>query len=172
MTDSMTLALEHKINNPRESYQKVADLYGVAKSSLYDRHTRVHPSTPPPQLATEGPLAPHNLRTLRANNRAVRQGKFGSFAAMLKLEKATEQLMVKKALLEKELANAKAAQALDKATRGSKRQRCPEGQFCDPLHQEEHAEELAVRKAEEEEARRKRSRIARVRRSGTESNAR
>ncbi|OWZ53882.1 hypothetical protein C356_01881 [Cryptococcus neoformans c45] len=36
---------------------------------------------------------------------------------------------------------------------------------------EEHAEELAVRKAEEEEARRKRSRTTRVRRNGTESNA-
>lgn len=44
MADSMTLALEHKINNPRESYQKVADLYGVSKSSLYDRHTGVHSS--------------------------------------------------------------------------------------------------------------------------------
>ncbi|UOH83219.1 hypothetical protein LQV05_005938 [Cryptococcus neoformans] len=44
MADSMTLALEHKINNPLESYQKVADLYGVSKSSLYDRHTGVHSS--------------------------------------------------------------------------------------------------------------------------------
>ncbi|OXH27439.1 hypothetical protein J008_04728 [Cryptococcus neoformans] len=42
MADSMTLALEHKINNPLESHQKVADLYRVSKSSLYDRHTGVH----------------------------------------------------------------------------------------------------------------------------------
>ena len=40
----MTLTLEHKINNPLESYQKVADLYEVSKSSLYDRHTGVHSS--------------------------------------------------------------------------------------------------------------------------------
>ncbi|OXC61935.1 hypothetical protein AYX13_07020 [Cryptococcus neoformans] len=44
MADSMTLAHEHKINNPRESYQKVADLYEVLKPSLYDRHTGVHSS--------------------------------------------------------------------------------------------------------------------------------
>lgn len=44
MADSMTLALEHKINNPRERYQKVAVLYEVSKSSLYDRHTGVHSS--------------------------------------------------------------------------------------------------------------------------------
>lgn len=33
-----------RINNPRESYQKVAVLYEVSKSSLYDRHTGVHSS--------------------------------------------------------------------------------------------------------------------------------
>ncbi|OXH65283.1 hypothetical protein J000_05886 [Cryptococcus neoformans] len=64
---------------------------------------------------------------------------------MLKLEKANEQLRARNALLEEELARAKAAQALDKATRGSKKkQRHPEGQLFDPLYQEEHAEELAT----------------------------
>ncbi|AGV14708.1 hypothetical protein C343_06062 [Cryptococcus neoformans C23] len=88
---------------------------------------------------------------------------------MLKLEKANEQLRARNALLEEELARAKAAQALDKATRGSKKkQRHPEGQLFDPLYQEEHAEELAVRK---EEARRKRRRTARARRNETEPNA-
>ncbi|OXH16776.1 hypothetical protein C370_01973 [Cryptococcus neoformans A1-35-8] len=53
--------------------------------------------------------------------------------------------MARNALLEEELARVKAAQALDKATRGSKKkQRYPEGQLFDPLYQEEHAEELAV----------------------------
>ncbi|OXH33464.1 hypothetical protein J008_03048 [Cryptococcus neoformans] len=75
---------------------------------------------------------------------------------MLKLEKASEQLMARNALLEDELVRVKAAQTLDKATRGSKKkQRYPEGQLFGPLYQEEHAEELAVRKADEEEARRK-----------------
>ncbi|OXG51186.1 hypothetical protein C355_02424 [Cryptococcus neoformans Th84] len=98
-------------------------------------------------------ITPRNLRILRANNRAVRQGKVDLFAAMLKLEKANEQLMARSALLEEELARVKAAHALDKATRGSKKkQRYTEGQLFDLLYQEEHAEELAVRKAEEEEA--------------------
>lgn len=38
----MTLALEHKINNPLEGRQKAADLYGVSKSSFYLR-TRTRP---------------------------------------------------------------------------------------------------------------------------------
>lgn len=42
MVDSMALALEHKIKNPHDSYKKVTDLYGVSKSSLYDRHTSAH----------------------------------------------------------------------------------------------------------------------------------
>ncbi|OXG14456.1 hypothetical protein C366_04497 [Cryptococcus neoformans Tu401-1] len=130
------------------------------------------PATPPPQAATEDLLTPRNLRILRANNRAVRQGKVAPFSAMLKLEKASAQLMARNALLEDELARVKAAQALDKATRGSKKkQRYPEGQLYDPLYQEEHAGELAVRKAEEEEARRKRRRTARARRNETEPNA-
>ncbi|OXH06208.1 hypothetical protein J010_04625 [Cryptococcus neoformans] len=75
---------------------------------------------------------------------------------MLKLEKANEQLMARNAPLEDELARVKAAQTLDNATRGSmKKQRYPGGQLFDPLYQEEHVEELAVRKAEEDEAGRK-----------------
>ncbi|OXH51051.1 hypothetical protein J002_04596 [Cryptococcus neoformans] len=77
---------------------------------------------------------------------------------MLKLEKANEQLMARNAPLEDELARVKAAQTLDNATRGSmKKQRYPGGQLFDPLYQEEHVEELAVRKAEEDEAGRKRN---------------
>lgn len=38
----MTLALEHKINNPLEGHQKAAGLYGVSKSSFYLR-TRTRP---------------------------------------------------------------------------------------------------------------------------------
>lgn len=49
MVDSMALALEHKINNPDDSYKKVADLYGVSKSSLYDRHTGAHASIDMPE---------------------------------------------------------------------------------------------------------------------------
>ncbi|AFR95262.1 hypothetical protein C343_03359 [Cryptococcus neoformans C23] len=51
------------------------------------------PSSLPPQAAIGGPLAFHNIRTLRANNRAVRQGNVGALPA-------------------------KAVQALDKVTRG------------------------------------------------------
>ncbi|OWZ35549.1 hypothetical protein C356_05057 [Cryptococcus neoformans c45] len=86
-------------------------------------------------------LTPHNLRTLRVNNHAVRQENIGTFATTLKLEKVNEQLMARNALLEKELASVKATQALDKATRGSeKRQRYPEGRLFGPLYLEEHAE--------------------------------
>ncbi|OXG47623.1 hypothetical protein C355_04682 [Cryptococcus neoformans Th84] len=91
---------------------------------------------------------------------------------MLKLEKANEQLMARNAPLEDELARVKAAQTLDNATRGSmKKQRYPGGQLFDPLYQEEHVEELAVRKAEEDEAGRKRRRTARARRNETEPTA-
>ncbi|OXH35029.1 hypothetical protein J005_02391 [Cryptococcus neoformans] len=91
---------------------------------------------------------------------------------MFKLEKANEQLMARNELLEEELARVKAAQALDKATQGSKKkQRYPEGQLFDPLYQEEHAEELAVRKVEEEEAWRKHRHTAQARCNETEPNA-
>ncbi|AFR98864.1 hypothetical protein CNAG_05436 [Cryptococcus neoformans var. grubii H99] len=66
------------------------------------------PATPPPQAATEDLLTPRNLRILRANSRAVRQGKVAPFSAMLKLEKASEQLIARNALLEDELARVKA----------------------------------------------------------------
>ncbi|AFR92512.1 hypothetical protein CNAG_00376 [Cryptococcus neoformans var. grubii H99] len=108
------------------------------------------PATPPLLASTEDPLIPRNLRILRANNRAVRQGKV-----------APERV-----------GESQAAQGLGKATRGSKKeQRYPKSQLFDSLCQEEHAEELAVRKAEEEDARRKRRRTARARRNETESNA-
>lgn len=57
-------------------------------------------------------------------------------------------------LLESELKGFRAAEQTARAARGSKkRQRYPEGQLFDSLYQEEHAEELAIRKAKEEEAR-------------------
>ncbi|ADV20611.1 Hypothetical protein CGB_B8130W [Cryptococcus gattii WM276] len=128
--------------------------------------------TPPPQAVAVEPLTPHSLRILRANGRAVRQGKLTSYQSMVKLEKATEQHLARIALLEKELASANAALALERATRGSRRrQRYPEGQLFDPSYQEEHAEELATRKAKEAEARRKRRQTARVGHSRAESNA-
>lgn len=46
MTDSMTLALGHKTKNLRQSYQKVADLYGVSESSFYCSHTGVDVRVP------------------------------------------------------------------------------------------------------------------------------
>ncbi|KIR51498.1 hypothetical protein I315_05980, partial [Cryptococcus gattii Ru294] len=49
--------------------------------------------------------------------------------------------------------------------------RYPEGQLFDPSYQEEHAEELATRKAKEAEARRKRRQTARVGHSRAGSNA-
>ncbi|KIR25886.1 hypothetical protein I309_05210 [Cryptococcus deuterogattii LA55] len=93
-------------------------------------------STPPPQAVAGDPLTPHSLRILRANNRAH---------------------LARIAPLEKELPSVKAALALEKATGESrKRLKYPEGQLFDPLYQEEHAEELGIRKAKEEEARGKR----------------
>lgn len=75
--------------------------------------------------------------------------------------------MARIALLKKGLPSVKTALTLEKATRGSrKRLRYPEGQLFYPLYQEEHAEELGIRKAKEEEVKRKRRRTARV-----ESNA-
>ncbi|UOH79349.1 hypothetical protein LQV05_000350 [Cryptococcus neoformans] len=112
------------------------------------------PATPPLLASTEDPLIPRNLRILRANNHAVRQGKVAPLAAMIKLEKANEQLMARNAILEKELARVKLPRGLTKLLGG-----------------EEHAEELAVRKAEKEDARRKRRRTARARRNEMESNA-
>lgn len=40
----MALILEHKTNNPHDSYQKVTDLYGVSKSLFYECHTSIHVS--------------------------------------------------------------------------------------------------------------------------------
>ncbi|OWZ62956.1 hypothetical protein AYX14_05937 [Cryptococcus neoformans] len=69
----------------------------------------------------------------------------------LRILRAT--LMARNALLEKQLANVRNALALDKATRGK------------------GEDEFAVRKAEEEKARRKRKRTARFGRNRAESNA-
>ncbi|KAE8541318.1 hypothetical protein D1P53_002677 [Cryptococcus gattii VGV] len=144
-----------------DAYQLGSSLRGASKRMFWGWH----------QSCRWGPSYPPHLHILRANNRAVQQGKMSSYQAIVKLEKATEQHLARIALLEKELASANEALALEKATRGSrKRQRYPEGQLFDPLYQEEHAEELAMRKAKEEEARRKRRRTARVKRSGTASN--
>lgn len=46
MTDSMALALGHKTKNLRQSYQKVADLYGVSESSFYCSHAGVDVGVP------------------------------------------------------------------------------------------------------------------------------
>ncbi|KIR32692.1 hypothetical protein I352_05120 [Cryptococcus deuterogattii MMRL2647] len=71
----------------------------------------------------------------------------------------------------KELASVRAALALEKATWGNqKRQRCPGVQLFDLLYQEEHAEELAIRKVKEEEARRKCRQTAHVGHSRAETN--
>ncbi|EIW67205.1 hypothetical protein TREMEDRAFT_69735 [Tremella mesenterica DSM 1558] len=112
--------------------------------------------TPPPRDLAEDPLTPHTIHILRANNCGMRHGEINKDKAIEKLEKKCEQLMAEIAMLKRELADVYAAQALDKATRGSKKkQRYPDGGFFDPLYQEEHAEELEARKNQEEEARKK-----------------
>lgn len=45
-----------------------------------------------------GSSYPFDLRTIRANNRAVRQGMFTAFQALLKLEKSLEKQWARKAL--------------------------------------------------------------------------
>ncbi|KAE8542766.1 hypothetical protein D1P53_000828 [Cryptococcus gattii VGV] len=102
--------------------------------------------TPPPQAVIVDPiLTPHSLCILPHLARIT--------------------------LLEKGLASTNAVLALERATQGSqKRQRYPEGQLFDLSYQEEHAEELAIRKAKEEEARRTCRWTAHVRHSRMESN--
>jgi len=71
----------------------------------------------------------------------------------MKAGKALEIALAKTALLEKELETVKAAQAIDKATQGSRKdQRVPTGQFLDPEYQAEREQELADRKVKEREA--------------------
>ncbi|KAE8542678.1 hypothetical protein D1P53_001460 [Cryptococcus gattii VGV] len=88
------------------------------------------------------------------------QNRFRSWK--IQLAEGEDSIGIGKALadktpLESELKGFRAAEQTARAARGSKkRQRYPEGQLFDPLYQEEHAEELAIRKAKEEEARRKR----------------
>ncbi|EIW70838.1 hypothetical protein TREMEDRAFT_28837, partial [Tremella mesenterica DSM 1558] len=116
------------------------------------------PVTPPPRDLKLNPLTPYNLRVLRSNNRAVRRGEIPT-TNMLKLEKSCEILLADKALTDYELMSVRDAQALERATRASrKKQRHPDGQLYDPEYAEEHAAELQERKQKEAEARRKRRR--------------
>ena len=131
----------------------------------------VEPRTPEPEATTDDPITPHNLRILRSNSRAVRQGKMDPTKALLKAEKSLERLLAQNVLQEKEIASMRAAQRLDRATRGSRKtQRFPTGQLFDPTYQVEHEQELAGRKEQEREARDKRRRIARQERQGYATN--
>lgn len=81
------------------------------------------PRTPPTSTTIEDPPTPHDLRTIRANNCAVRQGRFTAFQALLKLEKSLQLQWARKALLEKELEYYKADPPLDKSTQQSKKRK-------------------------------------------------
>lgn len=81
------------------------------------------PRTPPALATIEDPPIPLDLRTIRANNRAVRQGRFTEFQALLKLEKSLQLQWAKKALLEKELEYYRADPPLDKSTQQRKKRK-------------------------------------------------
>lgn len=119
------------------------------------------PVTPPLRTAQE-PETPLTIRTIKSNNRAVRQGDMDALAVLHKTEKALEISLARNALQERRIMSLTAAQDLDKVTRGSRKtQRFPTGQLFDPLYQLEHAEELSKRKAQETEAKNKKKAKAR-----------
>ncbi|KAE8539869.1 hypothetical protein D1P53_003806 [Cryptococcus gattii VGV] len=98
----------------------------------------VDPHTPPPQHAAKGPLTPNNLRILRANNLAVKQGKLDPPVAPEKTEKVLEKTLAGKALLTSDLNGSEQSEGVRKW------QRYPKGQLFDPLYQQEHAEEFGI----------------------------
>ena len=76
--------------------------------------------------------------------------------------------MTEKQLLEQDLERREAASQLDRVARGSnKRQRFPQGQLFDQKYQEDHAEELAKRKREEND--RKKTKRSSARPKGKEN---
>ena len=111
------------------------------------------PSTPPPHEPPQGPATPHSLRIIRSNMMGVRQGLYSPSKALEKANKFAEIAIARMTLLEAENAQMRAAQRLDKETRGSrKRQRYPVGHVFDSQYQQDHATELAERKSAEEQA--------------------
>ncbi|EIW67208.1 hypothetical protein TREMEDRAFT_33656, partial [Tremella mesenterica DSM 1558] len=129
------------------------------------------PTTPPPRDRLEDPLTPYNIRILRENDCLVRQGKLSPTKALLRSEKAQECSLAETALLRMELDGERETRKLDQVARGSrKRQTYTNGQLFDPRYQEEHAEELAIRKAEEEEAKQRKRNAARKKQPQREQN--
>ncbi len=85
----------------------------------------------------------------------MRRGEVSPLTAFHKTAKAFARADAKRVLAEQDVAKLQASQELDQAARASnKRTRYPQGHLFDQEYQEEHAEELAERKREEERGRR------------------
>ena len=142
-----------------------------SKAQLYPLSANINPSrpvTPPRQAIQHNPETPHTSQAIRALEQSVRQGKITPRKAFRTTEKALEKVMAAKQLLEQDLERREAASQLDRVARGSKkRQRFPQGQLFDQKYQEDHAEELAKRKREEND--RKKTKRSSARAKGKEN---
>ncbi|EIW70990.1 hypothetical protein TREMEDRAFT_26974 [Tremella mesenterica DSM 1558] len=117
------------------------------------------PVTPEQQIAPIELRTPQSIRSIKAIERAVRRHEISPTTALLKVGKTCEKTIAEKTLQE-DVNKRQAAEKLEKAARGGKRQRFTQGQVYDQKYQEEHAEELAERKEQEMERREKRKQAA------------
>ena len=113
------------------------------------------PITPPRSIPLSQDLeTPHTSQAIQVIDRRLRRNEISPRKAYEKTQKALEQALAEKVLLEKDLERREAAETLDRATRGSqKRQRFLQGHLFDSEYAERHAQELAERKIQENERR-------------------
>ena len=113
------------------------------------------PVTPPPQAPGEL-TTPRTIRTLRSYTRQLRRGEIEPEIIADKVMKGLEMEITDHSLTRHELEATRETQRLEKIARGRKRKVThPQGQLYDLEHREEHAQDLADRKAREAEARRR-----------------
>jgi hypothetical protein len=128
---------------------------------------RAGTATPPPIGPLDEQSTPQSSRMLRTMERQVKSGSLDPAKAFQKTAKALETMMAEKVLLELELERHKASEAMERAARGrGKLTRFPKGHVYSQRYHEEHAVELAARKAKEKEARDRRSLDAYASRKG------
>ena len=119
--------------------------------------------SPEPEASQAVLETPRCNRTLHALDNRLRLGEISPGSSARKVRKALEQLLAEKVVMQRDLERRDAAAELDRMARShGKRQRFPQGQLFDQRYQEEHAEELAARRLEEEGRKRARRTAARA----------
>lgn len=127
---------------------KEAGLWKLSPSIM-----RVAEGTPERTIAITIPLTPENTRMIRRINSQAKEGEISYKTPLEKTEKSLEKVLAERDLMVVEMERRKEATKLVEAARGKgKRTKHTHGQLFDQQYQEEHAPELAARKAKEKEA--------------------